>query len=305
MHDTPLYVWLHENSIPVDRAREICKAKRCYGAFKTLMNHDFTLPVMALAVAKALDIPMDRAAPMGMFINQKDWERHEGVAQLDVLNYNPRWYMALKSGSNVQMQGAKCYMDVLVYRTLLSDRGIDYEEFTREHSPLYHKCRSFTMVPEARVHYIGEMAKLLDVPVETLLTNIPTINDQMKARHLYPRRITDGKTLSERVSGWGKCNYELVMRAIRNSGMSIDEISNRFAELGNTNVSVQWKRRNTFKTAIREKCSQDHCKWPSLERIAKAIGCEPEAFARRYSEEEWHDICSQTWAERRENEQTD
>ena len=51
---TPLEDWLASRRISIREARAICAKKHCASAFDTLICHPYTLPKLALAVARAL-----------------------------------------------------------------------------------------------------------------------------------------------------------------------------------------------------------------------------------------------------------
>lgn len=289
MHDSPLRVWLNEHDIDLEEAAKICRKKKCDGAYYTLLENDFTLPTMALNVARALNIPPEDAKPMGRAIDKKAWESKAGVEPLDKLNYCKTWYKRIESRNDSMLRPEKVYMNVVEYRRILTERGINYDVFSDEHNRLYRLCRTLSGRHDTRVNHIKDMADLLGVPSERLLTEYATIEQQERVFRTHIEPVQDGIPPDKRMSPWGMVDCEKLDRLIETCGKRPSEIAERFAVL-TSGISGRSKNavRRSYYHALNE--AHDHPfqnGWEKLERLAAAIGCKPEDFATRYTHGEF------------------
>ena len=284
MHDSYLRVWLEENNIGINKAAEVCRKKKCIKAFYTLLEHDFTLPTMAITVCKALGVPPDIAKPMGRAIDQASWESKKGLEPLDPLDYDQKWYKKIGKHELPQPYPGRVYLDVTKYRQILSNKGINYETFTDKYLPLYRLCRTLTSRHDTRVQHIKEMASILGVDVEEILTDIPTIAEQEHASHIYVKRVKDGIPLTQKPSAFGKVDFEKLWKLYQECPLDGREMTHRYATLlGHQGNAKNWKNRNVFKAAVIETKAHDMNGWEKIQRIEAVIGCKPEDFATRYT----------------------
>jgi hypothetical protein len=284
---TPLEAWLKANGITEKEAYAKCRKRKCDGAYKTLMVHPFTLPLLAYNVARALHIPAQDAAPMGKPLDAAAWKRKGGLEPLDKINFDPLWYERL----NHKYADAETpvWLNVINMRTILGNRGINWQEWCREHRPLYQGCRSYSLNPAVRHDNIVKMAELLEVEPAVLLTNIPTIAEQQATYHPgYQKPITDGIPDSDQWTDYCLVNVPEVWR--RYNEMSREQftaVAMHYSELLGRHEKQEFRARNSLTGVLRNFEEGKKSQWHTIVRLATAFGCEPEDLAHRMTRGEW------------------
>lgn len=288
---TPLEQWLDKTGISIADARAICKKKGCETYFDTLMNHPFTLPKMAFDVSNALGIPPDKAAKLGKPIDADSWRHKSGLEVLDPINSDTKWYERLRVKEEKKVvRGEGTWLDVVAFRKILGDRGINYAEWVADHRDLYNRCRTFAGKTETRVKNIRDLASLLGVDPESILTNIATINDQQNAAHIsFQHPVTNGMTANQRMSDWCKINVDRIYSIVEEKKLTYEDIAERMRQFLKKETSTG-KIRERFRYGLHEIAGNEYNKWVTAERYAHAIDCKPDEIAHRYTTGEWQDI---------------
>jgi hypothetical protein len=283
---TPLEDWLASRRISIREARAICAKKHCASAFDTLICHPYTLPKLALAVARALRIPAEAAAPMGRPLDGKAWKGVAGLAPLDRINADPNWHRYLRSGESAD--DPPCWLDVVNLRQLLGDRGINWVQWQEDNSHIFSRCRNFSLAPDTRLKHIGALAELLGVPVESLLTNIPTIAAQQLDHHVdHVLPVTDAVPADARMTNYCQIDCDAIVRIAAENGISWAEAGRR-RSTGRPRTEAGF--RNAFRNDLNSAQRSEISCWATARRFAAAVGCEPEDIAHRLTALEYRQL---------------
>lgn len=291
---TPLQEWLARKGIDPDEARQKCakRGEKALGGFTTLMQHDYTLPRLALAVARALGIPARDARPMGRPLDPTRWKKISDLSKPYPEDIDPEWYLRLKEKEAEKKQKqdliqGRTWLNVMEFRRILTARGINWEDWVKEHQALYQGARSFSAVPETRKRHVQEVAELLEVDPEQLLTHIAMIADQRIAYGGYGTKpVTDGQARGDPMSLKCRIDADRIQAIMRANGVTEAEAGRRYAESNGGMERTEAGYANAFRYWLRGVRSAVHSQWATAEHFAAAIGCEPEDIAVRLTAEE-------------------
>jgi hypothetical protein len=302
MTETPLESWLKAHDIPVEKAAGICRRRHCIGGFRTLMQHPFTLPKLAYEVALALGIPAKDAAKMGKYIDKADWDRHGGVERLDTINHDPKWVERIGGEEHGE---APIWLDIVAVRNILAGRGVDWYAWEKEHKKLYARCRSFCSQTKYRLKAIHELAALIDVPVEKILTNQARVHDRQR-EHFWTYLSTYNH--EDQLSMWCKIDGDKVKKMLDEQPKTLHEQAELYCTTFPGGTQSPKKQVDTFRSAVanlgyRYKTISS---WQTAQKFAHVLGCDPEDICHRYTKGEHRHMAMKSALdaqERREQEE--
>ena len=296
---TPLEAWLKDRGMTIAEAKERCRKYemthpqrrgRCLGGLSTLMQHPFTMPNMAYDVACALRIPAKVAAPMGKPLDPERWKNIQELSKPDPIDLDTEWWKRLgKAANDDEPDGV--YLNVMAFRRILSERGVDWYEFEHQHETLYKACRSFAVRAGTRKEHIKELADIMGVDVHELLTDISRIQDQQMAFGTSGTQINrTGMPKSGTYKECGRADPDKIRAVMRRNGITSMEAGKRYAEITHAMERTDMGYSNSWTQRLRDMPRADFNSWTTISTIAKAIQCEPEEIAMRLSAQELADI---------------